>query len=327
MPWHPLCFSVMLLINFLNCFLAGATCVFAECKTFLGNVFLKVFKAGTGVSILDVLGLNSYLGVRYSLRRYGLIFANQLLDCRGVCFTWNTFHKWKKLDFRDPISFWFVLVINFIKNGGLNNSIHAVFCPALTKFACDIGFISGHLLVFKHHSVEVYTNGFVRDLGSIGACGGAAAYFPEANTSINVKVLSLLSSTLVELQTIALVLECVPVSSSVILFTDSQALLDICKFDMGLSGPDFCYKCWIEREHIHQVISEKNLLVTWNKIKGHSGIMKNEHADFFANVTTFSEIILPLKVPYCFFCVKNRPMSGNAHHFIKNLFDAVNFIS
>ncbi|KAG9288206.1 hypothetical protein G9A89_020512 [Geosiphon pyriformis] len=216
------------LINFSNADAPAPSLfsVLASCKASLGDAFSNVFQAGTGVPILDVLGLDGYLSVKKSLIKYGLIFANQFLD----------------------------------------HHVDVVFHSAPTIFFHDIGFTSEHLLAFGHESIEVYIDGSVKSLGSIGICGGAAAYFPRANTSVSIKVLGLLSSTLVELQAITLALKCVPVSSTVELFTDSQALLDICKFDIGMSVPDFRHK------------------------------------------------------------IEDRSVSGNTRHFVKNLFDAINFV-
>ncbi|KAG9290138.1 hypothetical protein G9A89_010444 [Geosiphon pyriformis] len=120
-------------------------------------------------------------------------------------------------------------------NSSLDNYVTMMFYSASTKFFCDIGFISEYLLASKHGSIDVYTDGFVRDLESIGVCNSAAAYFLKANMNIGVKVLGLLFFILVELQAITLTLKCVLVSSTVILFTNSQALLDICKYNVGVS--------------------------------------------------------------------------------------------
>ncbi|KAG9291763.1 hypothetical protein G9A89_012048 [Geosiphon pyriformis] len=227
--------------------------------------------------------MSSYLDVKKSLKKYGLIFANQLLDHHGECFTWNTFHRWKRLSSRSFIPTWFVSVSDFIKCSGLSNNIVVACHFAPGNIACNTGFVFEWLLASKHGSIEVYMDGSVKGLGSIDACGSAAAYFPKANVSIDVRVFGLLSSTLVELQAIALVLECIPNSSMVILFMNSQTLLDICKFEVGGFGSDFQHKSWIKKKHICQAILNKNLSVTWRKVKGHSGVIGNEHADFFAN--------------------------------------------
>ncbi|KAG9290240.1 hypothetical protein G9A89_022216 [Geosiphon pyriformis] len=168
---------------------------------------------------------------------------------------------------------------------GLDNNMVMAFCPA----SSDV------LLATKCGSIDVYTDGFVKSLGFIDACSDATAYFPKANANIGVKILGLLSSMLVELQVIALALECVL---------------------------DFSTK-----EHIHQAISNKNLSVTWRKVKRHSDVIENKHVDFFANMVTLSKSVLFLSIPCCFLSVENRSVSGNTRYFFRNLFKAINFVS
>ncbi|KAG9296319.1 hypothetical protein G9A89_014911 [Geosiphon pyriformis] len=272
MPQHPLHFPVMLSINPLNCFLAGVIYVLALCNTFLGGALPNIFRAGSGVLILDVLSMSGYL-----------IF------------------------------------------GGLSNDEVVAFCPALVNVVWNTGFVSEQLLATRHGFIDVYMNGSVKGLGSISACSGAAAYFLKANVSVSIRVLGLLFSILVELQAIALALVCVPKSSTVTLFIDSQALLDICKFNMGSCDSNFRRKCWIEKKHIHHVISNKNLAVTWRKVKRHSGVIENKCADFFVNVATLSKFVLLLSVPYHFLSIEDRPVSENVRHFVRKLFDVINF--
>ncbi|KAG9285882.1 hypothetical protein G9A89_013307 [Geosiphon pyriformis] len=224
----------------------------------------------------------------------GLIFANQLLDYHGECFTWNTFRRWKRLDSKGSIPTWFVSVSNFIKCSGLNNNVVVASCPASGNVVCDTGF---------HGSIDVYTNGSIKDLGSIDACGGTAAYFPKADVSIGMRVLGLLSSILVKLQAIALALECVFDFSIVTLFMNNQTLLDIYKFEVG----GFEFVGYVKK-------SQRTFRHYWN-------------ADFFANTVTLSKSVLSLSMLCYFLSVKNRSVFGNAHHFIRNLFDVVNFVS
>ncbi|KAG9301447.1 hypothetical protein G9A89_018119 [Geosiphon pyriformis] len=159
MSRHPLKVPINLLIDPMNCFLAGATHVLKLCNLLLDGNLPDVFQAKNSIAVLDVLDLESYLCVTKSLRRYSIVFVHQLLDRRDDS---------------------------------------------------------------------------IKGLGSLSVHGGAAAYFPDANVSIVVKVDGLLSSTLVELQVIALALECVFAFRSVNLFTDSQASLDLCKSGGGV---------------------------------------------------------------------------------------------
>ncbi|KAG9305867.1 hypothetical protein G9A89_016519 [Geosiphon pyriformis] len=117
------------------------------------------------------------------------------------------------------------------------------------------------------------------------------------------------------MQAIALALECVLTFRLVVLYMDSQASLDLCKFTSGIAGSDFCNKCWIEKEHIRH-----------NKVKGHSGVVGNKCADFYANAVVTSKFFLSVVVPYHFFVVEDRSVSGNTRHVVKKLFNAVYFV-
>ncbi|KAG9295519.1 hypothetical protein G9A89_013548, partial [Geosiphon pyriformis] len=88
--------------------------------------------------------------------------------------------------------------------------------------------------------IEVYTDGFLKSAGSAKMTCGAVAYFPATNVSIGIRVFGLLSSTLAELQTIALALECVPASCNVALYSDSQSVINACVSETSLTMSDFC---------------------------------------------------------------------------------------
>ncbi|KAG9284415.1 hypothetical protein G9A89_023672 [Geosiphon pyriformis] len=245
---------------------------------------------------------------------------NELLSAGGGVIVLD-----KRLDPRDLVSAWFTLV-NFVSAGGLLGGGFVPFCLTSAGVSCDFSYVHTQLLASGLDPVTIYTDGSVKCMGSVSACGGVAAYFPGVNASIGVSVNGLLSLILVELQAIALALECVPGSSLVVLFTDSQVSLDMCCFRFGGFGPDFWNKCWIEKEYISQIISKKSLSVTWNKVKGHSGDVGNECANFYTNSAVISSFILTPVVPFYFLRVEGRPVSGNAHQFVKALFNAVNFV-
>ncbi|KAG9297096.1 hypothetical protein G9A89_019377 [Geosiphon pyriformis] len=249
---------IKLLIDPTNCFLAGTIYALKLCNLSLSGNLLNVFQAKNSIVILDVLSSESYLDVAKSLKKYSIVF----LDPRG------------------PVPIWFVSLVKFINGNRLLNSVLLFPCSVLADFPCDFGYINEHLLNSGLGSVTIYTNSFIKNLGSLGACGGVTAYFLDVNTSVGVKVDELLSSTLVKLQTIVFVLECVPVSQSVNLFTDSQVSLNLYNSSNSMSDPNFYNKCWIKKERICH-----------NKVKGHSGVVGNERANFYADAAvTFSVI-------------------------------------
>ncbi|KAG9307152.1 hypothetical protein G9A89_016980 [Geosiphon pyriformis] len=83
-------------------------------------------------------------------------------------------------------------------------------------------------------SLSIYTDGSLSNLGLVGYRTGVVAFFENVDLGLGVSVSGLMSSTLVELQTIALALECVFFLCSVNLFSDSQSALNACH--SGVSG-------------------------------------------------------------------------------------------
>ncbi|KAG9304510.1 hypothetical protein G9A89_020074 [Geosiphon pyriformis] len=264
MSWQSLSFLVVLSLDSVNFFLAGITNTLTLCKFSLGNILPYVFYAGSGISVADVLGLDQYMSVVGSLKKFDIIFANQLLDYYGTCFIWSSFCS------------------------GLVGSLVLVSNPASGGCLVSLSSISEYLLK-NSGNVVVYTNDLVKSLGSISAHSSAAAYFPNIDNGMGVRMSGLFLSTLTELHVIALTLECVPVSSSVTLFTDSQASLDA--------------------------------------FKDHSGVYGNKYVDLLANVATSSVIMLPVKTSCHFLFVEGKPVSENACYFVRCLFDAVSFVS
>ncbi|KAG9294497.1 hypothetical protein G9A89_009344 [Geosiphon pyriformis] len=240
----------------------------------------------SGVPILDVLGLGVFISIVKFLKR-------------------------------NPIPAWFVSLSEFVGNGGLGDNLALASRLTCDDVSCDISFVSKCLLVSECSLIEVYTDSSVRGIRIIGACGGAAVYFPATDMSVSIRVYGLLFLTLVELQAIALALECMLAFSAVILFMNSQTLLNMCKFGVSVS----------EKKHIYHSISKKNLSVMWKKIKRHSSIVGNEQADFFANAAVTSKSVLSFNVPYCFFGIENQSVLGNMHHFVRGLFNAINFVN
>ncbi|KAG9296081.1 hypothetical protein G9A89_011933 [Geosiphon pyriformis] len=183
--------------------------------------------------------------------------------------------------------------------------------------------ICDHLLGVSTDSISVYTNGFLAGLGTVGMRAGAVIFFDSVNLGLGVKVSGLVSSTMVELQTIALAFECVPLFSSVHLFSDSQTALNACKSELSLVVPDFQNRCWLECQHIYNLIHNKNLNICWFKVKEHSGVVGNEHVDAFATAATMSEHSLSLRVNTCYILAGGVTVSGNSRHFVYDIFHCV----
>ncbi|KAG9305429.1 hypothetical protein G9A89_021147 [Geosiphon pyriformis] len=183
----------------------------------------------------------------------------------------------------------------------------------------DYASVCGHLSQVVSGSLSVYTDGSLRSLGTAGCRTGAAAFFEDIGLGLGVGISGLMSSTLVELQVIALAMECVPSSCSVCVFSNSQSALSTCESEIDLVCPDFCNQCWVERQHIINVIHSKNLRVSWHKVKGHSGVSGNEYSDEIAGVVFLSSWHLHPCLDEHFLVADGGVISGNLRHFVCNI--------
>ncbi|KAG9291984.1 hypothetical protein G9A89_017883 [Geosiphon pyriformis] len=135
-------------------------------------------------------------------------------------------------------------------------------------------------------------DGSLSELGTHDMKAGAVVFFEDINLSLGVEVSELVFSTMAELQAIALTLECVPLSCSINLFSNSQTALDACKSESKLIYPDFRNQCWIEHYHIANVIYCKNLDINWVKVRNYSGVLGNEQTDAFTRAAALSNLCL-----------------------------------
>ncbi|KAG9303100.1 hypothetical protein G9A89_005058 [Geosiphon pyriformis] len=170
---------------------------------------------------------------------------------------------------------------------------------------------------------EVYTNGSLKNAGSAGIVSDAATYFLMLDLCISIGVYGLAFSILAELQTVALSLECVLSSCFLVLHLNSQAAIDVCVLKVALAVPDFHNQCWIKRRHIVNLIRDKNLMVSWIKIKSYSGVYNNDKTDAAASVTAGSPFFLPVDVYEHFLVAKNTTISDNVCYFVRNIFRSV----
>ncbi|KAG9294787.1 hypothetical protein G9A89_000150 [Geosiphon pyriformis] len=167
----------------------------------------------------------------------------------------------------------------------------------------------GYLSQVDINSLSVYTDGFLKNLGTVNCRAGAAVFFENIDLGLDVSVQGLVLSTLAELQAIALALECVSAACSIDLFLDSQAALDAFRSELSL--------------HIRNVIHSKNLRVSWHKIKSHSGVSGNNYADSIANAASLSGWYLPFYMDGHFLLVDGGVVSGNSRHFVRDVYHAV----
>ncbi|KAG9294114.1 hypothetical protein G9A89_021473 [Geosiphon pyriformis] len=184
-------------------------------------------------------------------------------------------------------------------------------------------FIGKSLLRVDVAHLSVFTDGSLSGLRTLNMKAGAAAYFKDVDLGLGVKVSGLVSSTIVELQAIALALECVLPSCSVNLFSDSQTALNACRSESSLFRPNFRNQCWVEHYHIVNIICQKNLDVNWVKVKRHSGVLDNKQADGFAKAAALLDWRLPHLVNEHFLKTGDTVVFGNFRHFVCDIFWSV----
>ncbi|KAG9290565.1 hypothetical protein G9A89_020935 [Geosiphon pyriformis] len=274
-----------------------------------------------------VLGEVKFSRCFSSLRRYGIAFIEQLCQCNGGVFDWKTFKCWKRLDSRGPIPDWFGVSVGYL--GGVSSffSVHGCSVSISSVLSVlestDFDLVCNRLLGLGADSLLVYTDGSLAGLGTVSVKSGVVVFFDDINMGLGVKVSGLLSSTLAELQAIALALECVSAVSKVSLFSDSQATLDACRSELGFVHLDFQNSCWVERYHIAGLVCAKRLDVSWCKVKRHSGVVGNDQADDLAGYAALSDFVLPPWLDEQFILAGSNLVLGNSRHFVHDIYRSI----
>ncbi|KAG9299530.1 hypothetical protein G9A89_020701 [Geosiphon pyriformis] len=201
-----------------------------------------------------------------------------------------------RLNLCGPVPCWFTVSSEFLRSrdflsSGLANHVELLGLDILGFF-------------------EVFTNGSLKNFGSTEVVSGAAAYFPALDLSVDIAVQGLLLSTMAKLQAVALFLECVLSLCTVVLYLDSQAVIDACVSEMSLAVPNFCNQYWIERHHIFNLVRNKDFSVSWIKMKGHSGVPGNMEADLAAKAVFGSFFSLLAGMCKHFLVAESTPVSA-----------------
>ncbi|KAG9302306.1 hypothetical protein G9A89_008797 [Geosiphon pyriformis] len=296
LPIHSLCCLVKLCVSSVNNFLASIVRIFLDYDMSLDNFSVFVFHLSDGIPMSTVLRASLFYDVSSSLKRFGVVFAEQLYIKKGL-----------RLDPRGPVPHWFTLACDFLVHFSFFDDLHIE--SLQTMDVCSSSKVSrlGQCLFSADVKViSVYTDGSLRDLSLCKIKCGVAAYFPNLNLDISTKVSGLVSSTIVELQAIALALECVLPNSLVVVYSDSQAALNACQHG------------------IFNLIKKKQLDVSWHKVKEHLGVIGNERADKLASLAASSTLVLPVLVKERFIKTGKVVMSENICHFAYEIFRSVN---
>ncbi|KAG9306308.1 hypothetical protein G9A89_018191 [Geosiphon pyriformis] len=295
----PLQFSVKLHVSSVNNFLTGVVKIFLGNELFLANNLPCTFHNLGNFPMSLVLGSASYFGSVHFLKQFGVAFGDRLLDKKS--------HK--RLDPRGPVPHWCKFTSGFLHDNG-----------ALSSGLARVNQLSGLDILASEKFSDLHSNGSLKNFGFSSVAGGAAAYFLAINYSISVKVYGLMSFILAKLQAVALALECVSFSSVVTVYLDSQAVIDACVSELSHLMPDFQVLCWVERHYIFNLIREKDLSMSWIKVKGYSGVYGNIKADAAAGAVTCSWFSLSIGVRKQLLIAESTVMSDNACHFVRDLF-------
>ncbi|KAG9299133.1 hypothetical protein G9A89_020446 [Geosiphon pyriformis] len=287
-PLNPLQFSVKLLISFVNNFLAGVVRIFLDCKLSLAGFLPSTFRDPGNFPMSEILGKSLFFSCVHSLKCFRVAFDNRLLDKKGAVMDWKTFYCWKRLDPRGSVPHWFNVTSRFLLD---RSSMSPAAVKADGFSGCSIldseqfAFVHDGLLKVWSGSFDIYTDSSLKFAGFSSVISETAAYFFALDSGVGVGICGLLSSTLLELQAMALALECVPPFCTVVLHLDSQAVIDACVSKLAFAVPDFC---------------NHYLAVSWVKVKSHSGVPGNNRANTLAGETTGSPLSLPAGVYECF---------------------------
>ncbi|KAG9305778.1 hypothetical protein G9A89_001066 [Geosiphon pyriformis] len=285
--------SYNLQVHAFNNFLAGMVRILLDCGLSLGGFFVSSFRFCSSVLMSAVLDKSRFFKFLPSLWQFGIAFVDQLHDCYGALAT---------------------AFLNVVSP--LSSNLHVLGGCQDIFGSSDFVSVCNHFFRIGSGLLSIYTNGSLRNLGTAGCRAGAAAFFEDIGSGLGVGVSGLMLSTLVELQAIVLALECVPSSSSVHVFSDSQSALSACKSEMGLMCLDFCNQYWVKHCYIANIVCGRNLRVDWHKVKSHSGVSGNECANTIVGAASLSCWRLCLCLNEHFLVADGKVVSDNSRHFV-----------
>ncbi|KAG9297444.1 hypothetical protein G9A89_020845 [Geosiphon pyriformis] len=201
-------FPVRLRVSSVNNFLAGIVKIFLYNKLSLVNNLPNAFHSPGVFPMLMVLGNTFYFSSVHSLKYFGVVFGDRLLDKKGQT---NQLHGLNILDSQE----FFVV----------QSSLHEIWSS----------------------SFDVFTDDSLKNFGSANVFSGTAVYFSAVDLNLGIRVWGLLSFTLAELQAIALALECCSSFCMVVVHTDSQAIIDAYVSEMFTAVSNFRALCWVKK--------------------------------------------------------------------------------
>ncbi|KAG9295867.1 hypothetical protein G9A89_006606 [Geosiphon pyriformis] len=206
----------------------------------------------------------------------------------GILGQFLIFDKKGKLDPRGPVPCWFFLTSDFMNK--------SVFLGVRTTSASRENVLSvldsdrffdvcDSLLEMWFDCIEVYTDRSLKCAGSAEMVSGVTAYFPAVDAAM------------------VLVLKCVPSSCLVVLYSNSQAVIDVCISKASVA---------IKKLHINNLFESKNISIKWVKVKSHSDVLGNVKADALVNEATSSFLSMLVRIQKRFLVTEKTAISGNA---------------
>ncbi|KAG9302504.1 hypothetical protein G9A89_007208 [Geosiphon pyriformis] len=291
-PVHPLCFPICISVNPLNNFLVGVVQIFLSSGLSLGNLMCNVFHFWYGTFLSGVFGESMYFRCLSFFHYYGIAFVEQLW-CHD---------RAKRLDPHGLVLVWFVAAVQHLHDFG---SLDV--CSSLLNSAAAKNILESHEFRMVHDRLSsigvfgfsVYTDSSLSSLKSVNMKAGTTAFFEDINLGLGVEVTGMVSSILAELQAIVLALKCVPSLSSVCLFSNSQAVLDICRAELLLLALNFWNKCWV---------------------KEHLGVTGNIRTDLLTDISSH------LGQPLPFLAQEISIVSENSKYFVYNVFRSIHCV-
>ncbi|KAG9303178.1 hypothetical protein G9A89_001794 [Geosiphon pyriformis] len=197
----PLQFPVRLHVSSVNNFLAGMVKIFLNNELLLANNLLCAFHRCSNFPMSSILGRKD----------------DELEDILSL----------KAVESKRPSA----LLVGTASASGKN---------VLSVLDFD-GFsdVCNSLLEVWSDCIEIYTDESLQYVGSTKVMSEVAVYFLATNTDIGIRIDRFLSSTLTVLQAVVLALKCIPSSCLVVLYSDSQSVIDACTFETSFTMPDF----------------------------------------------------------------------------------------
>ncbi|KAG9305676.1 hypothetical protein G9A89_022598 [Geosiphon pyriformis] len=244
----------------------------------------------------------------------------------GCVMDWKTFHWWKRLDFKGSVPYWFDVTSRFLYSNSFSPLVLSVSLQAdglNILNSNEFAKVQDSLHKIWSGLFEVYSDGSLRNTGPDDVVSDTVAYFLALDMSINVGVHGFAFFTMAELQAVTLSLECVPSSCFLIVYLNSQTAIDAYVLEVALAVSDFYNQCWIEKRNIYNLIKDKDLTVSWVKVKSHSEIYGNIRVDAAVGVAAGSLYYLPMGVHKHFLMAENTAVFGNAYHFVRDIFQSV----